>query len=475
MIAIKGPQFTSNEVVTIVGAGLAGLLLANLLAHTGRRVRIFEAYADPPNGLTTNTSSINLALSYRGLKALAVAKLLDRIWPLLTPMKGRAVHLDREPVFHPYDLVGDRCIFSIRRGDLLASLSQSAQEHAVELHYGCRAIAVDLEHNTLHLGAGNCGRTWREPFDILIGADGCRSIVRMALDEVFGAQSAITQLDHGFLEFSIANEVATTFMQPRRALHVWPRHDFMLVALPNSDYSSTATLFVPRAVADDLVKFEDDEALSLFLRKQFPDITSAVGPHQMKRGRPGRILTGKAQHWHFGGRVAILGDAAHAMAPFFGQGVNCAFEDCVNLTAQLRESRGNWRTAFRRFEAVRKVDAAAICHLSQQHYLELRATIADHEYHQRRNIMRECQERWPTRFIPLYAMVSFADVPYGMALLRHVKQESIVNEIVTMMETTRINWNLVGSRIQVLLPDGLFLPDPESDLASRTCSFGDPS
>jgi len=449
--------------VTVVGAGLTGAMLSALLAKVGRSVRLIEGHLDPRRHATVDYPSINLALSYRGLKALDRLGVCDEIWPLLVPMRGRQIHTAESQEFQAYDLVGARSLYSVRRSDLMRLLLDTAEACGAQTIFGLSLKAIDAPCRTMRLVDKASGAERTESFEMLIGTDGCHSVVRRGLDTAWGESSAVSELAHGYRELPIdqASPLASSLRQD--ALHVWPRHDFMMVALPNANRSFTATLFMPHEGHESFSHLSNTAAVKKLFDRHFQDIGGSCSwaVPALTRRPIGRLITAEARHWSFGGAVAILGDAAHALPPFLGQGMNCAFEDCVCLADLLDEHRGNPADTFSRFEELRRPNAQAIAHMSLENYLEMRHTVTQSEHRATRRMMQQLQERFPMKFVPLYSMVSFSDVPYTDALARHRVQETILGALFGQGNSDVIDWPLATRLIKEGLRSDVLL-SPES-------------
>jgi kynurenine 3-monooxygenase len=414
--------------IAVAGAGLAGLTAAILLARQGARVAVYETYGDPRSRQRRPSQSINLALSHRGLKALDRIGLRRALAPRLVALRGRYVHDGGAGELQPYDLVGSQAIYSVRRRDLLVALVDAAEAvDGVELRFGERCQPANLRRHAMDIVAR--GRVRRRCFDAIIGADGCYSAIRTAMDEKTRRPSLVRVLDHGYRELPIGAAAARRAGLTADALHIWPRGDRMFVALPNVDGTFTGTVFMPRRGPGGLAALDADGFAASF-RRTFPEVAPLVANlDRIGAGRgAGRIVTVRAARWHVDGAALVLGDAAHAMAPFFGQGVNCALEDCVAL-ADLTAASTSWTERFAEFEARRRPQADAIARLSLDNYLQMRHGVVEDGYRLRRAVAGQLQRWFPDRFVPLYAMVAFSSRPYADVLERGAIQERILDRL----------------------------------------------
>jgi kynurenine 3-monooxygenase len=431
MIDLKGARESVSESdVTIVGAGIAGLGLSILLSARGVSSTILERYPDPRRHLRGPLQSINLALSHRGLRVLEMASALDEIRSLLVPMYGRMVHGPESDSFQPYDFDEKAAVFSVRREAIVNSLSNQARKSGrVKIVFSCACTFINLGTKTLSL-EDSMGNRSQVAFKRLIGTDGCRSIVRQAIEsEMSSGHSSIQCLDHGYKELELDPEVTVNLQLHPHALHIWPGGEFMLIALPNPDGSFTATLFMPRMGPDSFECLNSgsiSELLTSHLPRH-PELVPALAK-SFSRTPVGNIVTVSANRWHSGDTALVLGDAAHAIAPFFGQGMNCALEDCRILSEAI-EAGNDWHGIFDTFECGRKPDTEAISLLSRNNYVEMRRSVVEPHYLEKREIVRILTQRYPEQFVPLYSMVAFTSIPYSLALRRHTIQDEIVETL----------------------------------------------
>jgi kynurenine 3-monooxygenase len=413
----------------IVGAGLAGSLLAILLARRGLGVTLYDRRPDPRGGVADRGRSINLALAARGIAGLAAAGVLDRVTPILVPMRGRAVHEPgAAPALLPYGQRPEEVIWSVSRAALNRVLVEAAASlPGVELRFGTACTGIDPEAGRLALRDEASGRDYAMHAAAVIAADGAGSSVRRALQSAGRVEVAEDLLDHDYKELPIPASHAAG-LDPR-ALHIWPRGGFMLIALPNPDGSLTATLFLPRHGAAGFDALRDAQAVRAFFGREFPgalphlpQLESAFAANPQ-----GLLGTVRTRPWHVRGHVLLLGDAAHAIVPFHGQGMNCAFEDCVVLDALVGAGAPDWPAVFAEFERRRRADTEAIARMALENYAEMRDTVRDESFQRRKALGLALERRHPQRFIPRYSMVMFhAGIPYAEALRRGAIQEQIL-------------------------------------------------
>ena len=415
--------------ITIVGGGLAGALLAILLAQRGWSVDVFERRGDPRVHGYAGGRSINLALAERGLHALRQAGADGEVMKQAVMMRGRYVHpLHGEPGLQRYGRDDSEVIWSISRGELNIVLLDIAESHGARLHFDHGLERVDFDagiaiyrHHEAEVA---------RPFRALIGADGAGSVLRGQIGKVLPLGERIDWLDHGYKELEIPPDAHGDFRIEPNALHIWPRGHYMCIALPNDERTFTVTLFMPHAGAHPSFEtVRDAEDAQRFFERDFPDALPLI-PNLRKdydANPVGSLATLYLDRWHLDGRAVLIGDAAHAMVPFHGQGMNCAFEDCVALADQL-DAHATLADAFAAFEAQRKPDAEAIQQMALENYIEMRDKVDDDDFLLQRQLELALQERHPGRFVPHYAMVSFMRIPYSVALQRSEVQREILVE-----------------------------------------------
>ena len=440
--------------ITIIGAGLAGALLATLLAQRGWKVEVFERRGDPRLHGYAGGRSINLALAERGLHALRRAGADAGVMEQAVMMRGRMVHpLDGEPELQRYGRDDSEVIWSINRGELNIVLIEAAEAAGATLHFDRRLDRVDFDHRRFVVKGEGSEHT--HAFDALVGADGAGSTLRaqMSLHTDLGERTE--WLDHGYKELEIPPGPGGGFRIEANALHIWPRGHYMCIALPNDERTFTVTLFMPHEGPHPSFETvpDGDTAAALFAR-DFPDAVPLIPrlEHDYERNPTGMLATLYLERWRLGGRAVLLGDAAHAMVPFHGQGMNCAFEDCVSLADQL-DRHGDTKAAFAAFEAERMPNAAAIQHMALENYLEMRDRVDDADYRLQRALELQLQARHPGRFVPHYAMVSFMRIPYAVALQRSELQRGILERAtagVDALET--IDWSALDADVLQRLP-----------------------
>jgi len=420
---------TPAQPLNIVGAGLAGSLLALLLSRRGFAVTLYERLSDPRTAIAAGGRSINLALAARGIRALERAGVMQDVKPLLIAMRGRMLH-DRygQCALQPYGQTDEEVIYSVGRSALNAVLLEAAARHpAVRLKFGHTCLGADGDADTLTLRDLSSGLTYETRLTATIAADGAGSAVRASLAAAHALSAREELLEHDYKELSLPARHAGYALEAH-ALHIWPRGDFMLIALPNTDGSFTATLFLPRTGPLSFAELATPARIEEFFAREFADAAPLMPDVVAEFTRHPRGLLGTVHcaPWHVGGRVLLLGDAAHAIVPFHGQGMNAAFEDCV-LIDELLDEHDDWAALFHDFERRRRSDAEAIAQMSLENYVEMRATVLDPLFKRHQELALDLERRFPQRFIPRYSMVMFhPEIPYAEALRRGQVQAGIL-------------------------------------------------
>jgi kynurenine 3-monooxygenase len=423
----------ADKPVNIVGAGLAGALLAVLLARRGFGVNLYDRRPDPRLAAGERGRSINLALAARGIVALERAGVMERIRPLIIPMRGRMVHsLCGETRLQPYGQRESEIIYSVSRAELNRVLIEAAAQHPrVSLRFRQTCLEALPEAGTLRLRDESTAGEYAVPIAPAIATDGAGSAVRSSLARAGLISVREDWLDHDYKELTLPPARDGRHVMEREALHIWPRGGFMLIALPNTDGSFTATLFLARTGPGSFATLGDAHGIGALFESQFndaaqliPDLIGELTAHPQ-----GQLGSVHAHPWHVGGKVLLLGDAAHAIVPFHGQGMNAAFEDCSSLDTLL-DRHESWETLFEELERSRLPNTAAIAQMALENYIEMRDTVRDPTYVRRKALAMELERRFPGRFIPRYSMVMFhPEISYAEALRRGTVQQGILQEL----------------------------------------------
>ena len=418
---------------TLIGAGLTGPLLATYLAQRGHSVEIYECRPDMRKESISAGRSINLALSARGNHALKEVGLYDKIKLNTIPMKGRMIHdLDGSTHLQPYGQKENEVIFSVSRAQLNMDLMTWAEETGnVTIRFNHQLISADLEQNKLMFQLSDSLEEIELSFTRVIGCDGSASILRKSIVEKADIQYVKKPLGHGYKELTIPPLESGEFQIEPNALHIWPRGNYMLIALPNNDYSFTCTLFFPMAGATSFktVKTEKD-ILDLF-QSQFPDAIKLMPTlvEDFQSNPTGDLASVYCKPWHFVDKALLIGDAAHAVVPFFGQGMNASFQDCSALAKLMDQIEDEWTAIFNAFSSTQVENGHAIADMAIENYLEMRDHVNDTEYKKRRNVELKLERMFPGRFIPRYSMVSFHQIPYSEVYQRGRKQFKIIDDV----------------------------------------------
>jgi len=445
--------------LTVVGGGLAGPLLAVLLARDGWSVDVFERRGDPRVFGYAGGRSINLALAERGRHALRAAEVEADVMRLAVMMRGRMVHFaDGRQALQRYGRDDDEAIWSVSRADLNIALLDAAEAAGVRLHFDRRLERVDFDAGIAHF-VGD-GEDIAHRYGALLGCDGAGSGLRAAMAARVDLHERVEVMPHGYKELEIPPGPDGDFQLEPNALHIWPRGDYMCIALPNDERTFTVTLFLPSEGPTSFASVADADAAEALFARDFADALPLI-PHlrrDYETNPTGMLATLRLDRWHHGGQAVLLGDAAHAMVPFHGQGMNCAFEDCVALAAHLRPlspevASGTAGTdalaaAFAAFEAQRRPDAQAIQQMAIENYLEMRERVDDDDFLLQRELERALAERHPGRFVPRYAMVTFRRMPYAEAYARGELQRALLVEITRgRRDLDGLDWDAVDALV----------------------------
>ncbi len=416
-----------GRTVVVIGAGLVGSLLACYLGRRGYSVDVYERRPDPRSSTAERGRSINLALSERGLDALRRIGLVDTVMAPALPMHGRVMHaVDGSTTFQSYSARGDRAINSISRSALNETLLDAAEATpGVRLHFGARLANYDVGSNTLDFETG--GTTAKVTPDVVLGTDGFGSVVRQSLQSA-GRVSVVTDmLDFGYKELTIPPLNGEFALDPD-ALHIWPRGASMMIALPNPDRSFTCTLFWPKTGDGGFDTLESEQDILEHFRAVYPDAVPLMPTlvEDYQYNPVGLLATVHADPWQADGRVGLVGDAAHAILPFFGQGANCGFEDVVELDRCLDESGDDWNLALPLYQERRRVNAEAIAWLAQENFIEMRDKVGSRTFLAAKKLEHGLEKVLPGRYLSRYEMVSFTTIPYAEVIERARTQQRAV-------------------------------------------------
>jgi kynurenine 3-monooxygenase len=419
--------------VRIIGAGPTGALLAILLQRRGHAVELYETRPDPRGRPPESGRSINLALADRGIHALQLAGVFRDLEQALLPMRGRLIH-DAEggTSLQPYGQRPNELIYSISRHRLNQTLLEvAARQPGVTVHFEHRFESAEFDEGIALIRDLRRDRLVSVPMDPLLATDGAGSWMRRSMNSAHLIDAHETDLEHGYKELSMPADAAGRHRMAKDALHIWPRGNFMLIALPNEDGSFTATLFLAKHGAVSFESLTAPAAIERFLSQNFPDARELMPDRiaEFNDHPVGFLGTVSASPWHHQGMTALIGDSAHAIVPFHGQGMNCCFEDCVEFDA-CTPKHASWEGVFAEFGALRKPNTDAIAVMALDNYLEMRERVAHPKFQLQQAVSLELERRFPQRFIPRYSMVMFHhEIPYQTALQRGTVQAELLADL----------------------------------------------
>jgi kynurenine 3-monooxygenase len=441
-----------SETIRLIGAGLNGPLLAILFAKRGFRVEIYERRPDVRRVRMSAGRSINLALSTRGIHGLTEAGLWHAMQKVVIPMRGRMIHsVTGELTFQPYGKDASEVIYSISRAELNTALVSAAEAQGAKLHFQQRCTGIDLKTGAARLRDEHTGEETTLESDVTIGCDGSASAVRAEMLRLNRFNFSQQYLDYGYKELTIPAGPEGKHLLERNALHIWPRGNYMLIALPNTDGSFACILFLPFEGANSFAALAAASDVLEFFQSRFPDAL-ALMPQLAENyfdNPTGAMVTIKCSPWHAEGKVLMLGDAAHAIVPFFGQGINCGFEDCTCLMELLDRHGANWALLFEEFESARKTNTDAIGDLAVENFVEMRDRVGDPRFLFRKKVELALAAKYPHLFVPKYAMVTFHRVPYSIALSRGMIQDGMLSELCDPIDRVEdLDWDLADRLVQ---------------------------
>ena len=426
-----------KEKILIVGAGLCGSLLALRMAQRGYQVEVYESRSDLRNSVISAGRSINLSLSDRGLKALRMAGLEKKARELCIPMKGRLMHDAASNTFESnYSGRQGECINSISRGNLNGLLLTEAEKYPnVNIHFNTKCLEIDIESKIARFQSFDSKEQFTVQADVIFGTDGAGSSLRKSYEKQFPAFKVSQEfLTHGYKELEIPADKNGGHLISKEHLHIWPRGDYMLIALPNMDGSFTVTLFL--SYSEGSYNFDNlitKEKIIEFFEKDFPD-TLALIPDVLKEfenNPTGKLGTVKCYPWAYKGNTLLLGDSSHAIVPFYGQGMNASFEDVFVFDSVLNQFEGDWATVFSEFQKQRKIDADAIADLAIDNYYEMRDHVANPLFKEKRIVEMGLEKFFPTEYFSKYSLVTFNEhIGYHEAMTKGRAQDKVLLKMV---------------------------------------------
>lgn len=426
-----------NKKINIIGAGLVGSLLSIYLAKRGYKIDLFERRPDMRKAKMSAGKSINLALSDRGWKGLEGVGIADEIKKIAIPMYGRAIHhKDGSTAYQPYGK-DNQAIYSVSRAEINMRLMDLAeQQENVRIHFNERCTTIDRNKLEAHFENTETLQTSSIQSDLLFGSDGAFAASRLNM-QLTSDRFEYNQhyISAGYKELIIPPGPKGEFLIEKNALHIWPRGSFMMIALPNLDGNFTCTLFFPFEGEKSFASIKTREQAQKFFEEEFPDAVPLMPTlvDDYMNNPVSSLVTVKCFPWTFDNKIGLIGDAAHAIVPFFGQGMNCGFEDCVVLNGLIEKHKEDWTKIFPEYEQLRKPDADAIADLAVANFIEMRDKTADPKFLLQKKIEAHFSSKHPDKWIPLYSMVTYSPhIRYSTALKEGQKQEAIMQKIMTI-------------------------------------------
>ncbi len=428
----------SKKETVIIGAGLVGSLLSIYLSKRGYNVKIYERRSDMRKQDMVAGRSINLALSDRGIKALEEVGLMDEIRKICIPMHGRFMHnADGSTAYQAYGKEG-QYINSVSRGELNCKLMNLAEQNGVEINFNEKCEHIDWNKNAILFENTLNNKQQTTNYQLAFGSDGAFSAARLT-HQLQHDRFQYNQyyIDFGYKELNIPAGENGTFLLEKNALHIWPRGNYMMIALPNIDGSFTCTLFFPFEGETSFATLDTKEKVRSFFEKTFTDAASLMPTLEADffHNPTASLVTVKCYPWIREDKFALIGDAAHAIVPFFGQGMNCGFEDCAVLNSLIEKHQDDWLEILPEYQSLRKPDGDAIADLALNNFIEMRDKVADPKFLLQKKIEASFSKKYPDKWIPLYSQVTFSPhIRYSDALVNGQKQEAIMQQIMALTD-----------------------------------------
>jgi len=435
--------------IAIVGSGLVGSLLAIYLKKAGHTVHVYDRSPDIRK-IRFSGRSINLAMSNRGWKALDGVGIVDEVLEIAIAMDKRAIHLVDKLNFQNYGQEG-QSIYSISRGALNRKMIDLAEQAGAEFFFEQKIWDVTLSNATLHIGEEERGK-WEElKFDMVFGADGAFSRIRHRMQRQSMFNYSQEFLNTGYKELNIPANPDGTHKLDKNSFHIWPRGEYMLIALPNLDGSFTCTLFMPFEGENSFASLTDRKSVEAFFEKNLPDTIDVIPnlTEDFFANPTSTLVTMKCFPWTYEDKVALIGDASHAIVPFYGQGMNAGFEDISILYELMNQYGDDWKTVFSEYEKSRKPNADAIAELSYRNFMEMSSKTADEKFLLQKKIEKHFAEKHPEKWLPLYDRVTFSHRPYSEALAIGDFQNAIMEEILNIDNIENI-WDTEEIELKIL-------------------------
>lgn len=431
-------MLSDQQTVTIVGAGLVGSLLATLLGYQGFQVDVLERRSDIRKENTSAGRSINLAVSTRALHALRHIDMEEEIIRQSVPMRGRMIHLlNGELVFQPYSENKVEYLYSISRSDLNKVLIDAAEQTGnVRIAFNHRACGMDFKAGILHLHNEKDAYNYNLQTNVVLGSDGTRSVIRQAMEDLPGHYSTEEAHSYGYKELTIPPGPNGTFLIEKNALHLWPRGTYMLLATPNREGSFTCTLFLPFEGEVSFEQLTTPDKVKEFFEQQFPDVVPLVKDlvHTFLTNPIGTMSTVRTYPWHVKDKALLIGDAAHAIVPFFGQGMNAGFEDCSVFYTCIKHHLAtsgivDWSKLFCDFTHLRKINTDAIADMAVENFVEIHNKVANKKFQMEKMVEGILERSFPGEYFSRYALVAFSCIPYKVARDVGVLNNEILREL----------------------------------------------
>ncbi len=434
-----------SKKITLVGAGLVGSLLSIYLAKRGYKIELFERRSDMRKAKISAGKSINLALSDRGWKGLEGVGIADEIKKIAIPMYGRSIHhKDGTTAYQPYGK-DNQAIYSVSRAEINMRLMDLAEQQSnVKIHFNERCTNIDRKNLEAEFENSETNTTTKVKSDLLFGSDGAFAASRLNM-QLSSDRFEYNQhyIDCGYKELIIPPAKNGEFLLEKNALHIWPRGSFMMIALPNMDGNFTCTLFFPFEGEKSFASLKTRDDVQKFFDEEFPDAVPLMPTllDDYFNNPTSSLVTVKCFPWTFDNKIGLIGDAAHAIVPFYGQGMNCGFEDCVVLDNLIEKHKEDWTKIFPEYELLRKPDGDAIADLAIANFVEMRDKTADAKFLLQKKIEANFSNKYPDKWVPLYSMVTYSPhIRYSTAMREGQKQESIMQKIMSIADI-ETKWN----------------------------------
>ncbi len=422
-----------NPKFAVVGAGLGGALMTAYLGRAGYEVDVYEKRPDPRLGKSERGRSINLAMSVRGIHALEEIGIADEVLKKAVPMKGRIIHsFGGQRTFQPYGTQSWQVINSVSRAGLNIALLNAAEQYQnVRLFFNQKCTGIDLECCSVELTSGTTTEQQVAVSDIVVGSDGAFSAIRNCMQRLERFDYRQDYLTHGYKELEIPPGPGGAFTMDKNALHIWPRGGFMMIALPNANGSYTCTLFWPFEGPNSFASLKTKTDIQEFFERNFADAVSLMPTlvEDFQKNPTSSLVTIRCSPWYFEDKVVLLGDAAHAVVPFYGQGMNASFEDCTVLNECILEHAPDWKKAFAAYHERRKVHIDTLADLALANFIEMRDQVASETFLFKKRLERTLHRLLPKWYVPLYTMVTFSRTPYAEAVERAKRQNQTLRAV----------------------------------------------